>query len=117
VTRLLLEEPAPRWPRARRALTRPDGPLLFDWDVTALSNDFTDPQASSWRDELHQIQATALLIAGGPASHLDQGQLVGMAELIPRGELVTIPAGHLVHATQPARFTATVTTFLNTRGN
>jgi pimeloyl-ACP methyl ester carboxylesterase len=35
-----------------------------------------------------------------------------MAALIPDCELVTIPAGHLVHATRPAEFTATVTSFL-----
>jgi pimeloyl-ACP methyl ester carboxylesterase len=33
-------------------------------------------------------------------------------ELIPDCELVTIPAGHLVHAARPAEFTAAVTGFL-----
>ena len=72
VARLVLEEPAPPWPREPRVLTRPGGPLPFDWDVTALSNEFTEPQVSSWRDSLRQIQAPALIVAGGPASHLDQ---------------------------------------------
>jgi pimeloyl-ACP methyl ester carboxylesterase len=116
VTRLVLEDPAPPWPREPRVLTRPEGPLPFDWDVTALSNEFTGPQASSWREELRRVQAPALLIAGGRASHVDQGQLADMAALIPGCELVTIPAGHLVHAVQPAEFTAAVTTFLGTRG-
>jgi pimeloyl-ACP methyl ester carboxylesterase len=115
VARLLLEEPAPPWPRARRDAVRPDGPLPFDWDVTALSNELTDPQVSSWRDSLRHIQAPTLLIAGGPASHVDQGQLAGMATLIPDCELVTIPAGHLVHAVRPAEFTAVVTDFLRRR--
>ena len=74
VTRLILEDPAPPWPRGPRVLARPEGPPPFDWDVTALSNEFTEPQASSWREELWLIQAPALLIAGGPASHVDQGQ-------------------------------------------
>ncbi len=77
-----------------------------------LSNEFTDPQVSSWRDELRRIQAPALLIAGGPASHIDQGQLTDMATLISDCKLVTIPAGHLVHAARPAEFTATVDAFL-----
>ena len=102
VTRLILEDPAPPWPREPRVLARPEGPLPFDWAVTALSNEFSDPRVSSWRDELRRIQAPALLIAGGPASHIDQGQLAGMAALIPDCELVTIPAGHLVHAVRPA---------------
>ena len=116
VTRLILEDPAPPWPREPRTPARPEGPLPFDWAATALSNDFTSPQADSWRDELRRIQAPALLIAGGPASHIDQGQLAGMAAIIPDCELVTIPAGHLVHALQPAGFTAAVITFLGTRG-
>jgi 3-oxoadipate enol-lactonase len=31
---------------------------------------------------------------------------------IPGGQLITIPAGHLVHAAQPARFISAVTAFL-----
>jgi 3-oxoadipate enol-lactonase len=115
VSRLVLEDPAPPWPRAPRILARPEGPLPFDWEVTALSNQFTDPQTSSWRDELRRIQAPALVIAGGPASHIDQGQLAGIAALIPDCELVTIPAGHLVHAVRPAEFAAVVITFLGMR--
>jgi 3-oxoadipate enol-lactonase len=65
VTRLVPEDPAPPWPRTPRVLARPEGPLPFDWDVMALSNEFTDPQASSWRDELRRIAAPALLTAGG----------------------------------------------------
>jgi 3-oxoadipate enol-lactonase len=112
VVRLVLEDPAPPWPRARRVRTRPADPLPFDWDATALSNEFTDPQVASWRAALRRIQAPALLIAGGRASHVDQGQLADMAMLIPDCELVTIPAGHLVHAARPAEFTAVVTGFL-----
>jgi 3-oxoadipate enol-lactonase len=113
VTRLVLEDPAPPWPRAPRILPRPEGPLPFDWDVMALSNEFTDPQVSSWRDSLRRIRAPALLIAGGPASHVDQAQLAAMAALIPQCELVTIKAGHLVHAARPADFTAAVNAFLH----
>ncbi len=112
VARLILEEPAPPWPRARRAVARPEGPLPFDWDVTALSNEFTAPQVHAWRDALRHIQAPALIIAGGPGSHVDQSQLADMAALIPDCELVTIPAGHLVHAARPAEFAAAVTGFL-----
>ena len=115
VTRLVLEEPAPPWPRARRDAVRPEGPLAFDWPATALSNEFTDPQVSSWRASLPLVQAPALLVAGGPDSHVDQGLLANMATLIPDCQLVTIPAGHLVHANRPAEFTAAVTSFLRVR--
>jgi pimeloyl-ACP methyl ester carboxylesterase len=112
VRRLVLEDPAPPRPRAPRTPARPCEPLPFDWNVTALSNDFTEPQVSRWRDSLPQIQAPTLLIAGGPASHVDQGHLAELAALIPDCELVTIPAGHLVHAARPAQFTSAVTGFL-----
>jgi pimeloyl-ACP methyl ester carboxylesterase len=112
VTRLVLEDPAPPWPRARRVLTRPEGPLPFHWDAMALSNEFTDPPVSSWRDDLRRVRAPTLIVAGGAASHVDQGQLADMAALIPGCELVTIPAGHLVHTARPAEFSAVLTDFL-----
>jgi hypothetical protein len=43
---------------------------------------------------------------------VDQHRLAEMASLIPRCELITIPAGHLVHAARPAEFTAAVAGFL-----
>jgi pimeloyl-ACP methyl ester carboxylesterase len=115
VARLVLEDPAPPWPRAPRTVDRPAGPLPFDWEVTALSNEFTDQNVSSWRESLRRVRAPALLIAGGPDSHVDQGQLAEMATLIPDCELVIIPAGHLVHAVRPAEFTAAVSGFLRGR--
>jgi 3-oxoadipate enol-lactonase len=117
VARLVLEDPAPPWPRARRTVTRPAGPLPFDWGVTALSNEFTAPQVDAWRDSLRHIEAPALLVAGGPDSHIDQGQLARMAALIPDCELVTIAAGHLVHDARPAEFNAVVTSFLRRPGD
>jgi 3-oxoadipate enol-lactonase len=116
VSGLVLEDPAPPWPRARRTAVRPDGPLPFDWDVTALSNEFTAPQVRGWRAALRDIRARTLIVAGGPDSHVSQGQLADMAAEIPDCELITIPAGHLVHAARPAEFTAAVTAFLRPAG-
>jgi 3-oxoadipate enol-lactonase len=111
VSRLILEEPAPPWPLPPRPLTRPAGPLDFDWDVTALSAELRDPPPS-WREALGLIDAPTLIVGGGPASHVDQDRLAEMASLIPRCELITIPAGHLVHAARPAEFAAAVAGFL-----
>ena len=112
VAGLILEDPAPPWPRAQRTVARPEGPLPFDWDVTALSNEFTVPRVDAWRAALRDVRARTLIIAGGPDSHVSQSQLTDMAAEIPGCALITIPAGHLVHAARPAEFTAALTSFL-----
>ena len=112
VRRLVLEEPAPPWPRVPPVQSRPPGELPYDWAVTTLSAEASDPPASS-RDGLSSIGAPTLVIAGGPDSHVSQDRLAEMAGLIPDCRLVRIPAGHLVHAGQPGRFIAAVTSFLS----
>ena len=107
----MLEEPAPPWPRLPRSPVRPPGPLSFDWAATTLSAEASDPPASS-RDGLAAITAPTLVVAGGPDSHVSQDRLAGMAALIPGGQLITIPAGHLVHTAQPVTFISAVTAFL-----
>jgi 3-oxoadipate enol-lactonase len=62
VSRLILEEPAPPWPLPPRTLTRPDGPLDFDWDATVLGAELRNPP-QSWRDALGLIAAPTLIIA------------------------------------------------------
>jgi 3-oxoadipate enol-lactonase len=111
VTRLVLEDPAPPWPRPPRTPSRPEAPLSFDWAVTTMTAQANDPPPS-WRDGLAAITAPTLIIAGGPDSHISQDRLRDMAGLIPRCELITIPAGHLVHAARPAEFTAAAAAFL-----
>ena len=112
VTRLVLEEPVPPFPRPPADRERPAEPPSFDWDATALSDEFTDPPPS-WRAALSDIKSPALLIAGGQDSHLDDGRLAEMAALMGDCELTAIEAGHhLVHATRPAEFNETVSAFL-----
>lgn len=116
VIRLILEEPVPPFPRKpvepSQLADEHTAGFSCDPDVGALSAEFTDPPAA-WRDALGDIKAPTLLIAGGPASHIDQERLTEMAGLIDDCELVTIPVGHWVHAEAPEEFTAAVTAFLN----
>ena len=112
VIRLVLEEPSPPFPRPPRTAERPAEPPRFDWDATALSGEFTDPPPS-WRAALGDIKVPVLLIAGGPDSHVSQDRLAEMAGLIGECELLTIEAGHLVHATRPGEFTSAVKAFLS----
>jgi pimeloyl-ACP methyl ester carboxylesterase len=112
VRRLVLEDPAPPWPRPVPPVpSRPDGPLSFDWAVTRLSAEASDPPASS-RDGLAGITAPTLIVGGGPASHVSQDRLAEMAGLIPGARLITLPAGHLIHASQPDAYIAAVADFL-----
>ncbi|HEX6452694.1 MAG TPA: alpha/beta fold hydrolase [Trebonia sp.] len=112
VTRLVLEEPVPPFPRPPADRERPAEPPSFDWDATALSDEFTDPPPS-WRAALSDIKSPTLLIAGGQDSDLDARPLTEMAALMGDCELTTIEAGHLVHAKRPAEFTEAITAFLS----
>jgi pimeloyl-ACP methyl ester carboxylesterase len=58
------------------------------------------------------ITAPALLISGGPRSHVSSQRLADVARAIRDGQLVTIPAGHRVHSRSPERFQAAVMPFL-----
>jgi 3-oxoadipate enol-lactonase len=112
VTRLVLEEPVPPFPRPPADRERPAEPPSFDWDAMALSDEFTDPPPS-WRAALSDIKSPTLLIVGGQDSDLDADPLAEMAALMGDCELTAIEAGHLVHATRPAEFTEAVTAFLS----
>jgi pimeloyl-ACP methyl ester carboxylesterase len=113
VGRLIVEDAAPPYPRDRAVPGRPDGPLDFDWNVVpAIVAQVNTGDQAAW-DGLSAITAPTLLIAGGPASHIDQDKIGEAAARIPRCDLVTIPAGHLVHAERPGEFADAVLTWLD----
>lgn len=115
VGRLVLEEPPPP--------VRPDPPRLladedreegvaWDWDmVAAIYRQRNDPDPAYW-DRLARVTASTLVVAGGTASHLPQDEVARLAATIPDCRLVTIEAGHLVHAERPREFAAAVEAFL-----
>jgi 3-oxoadipate enol-lactonase len=109
---LVLEDVGVLTPRPATGPARPGGELGFDWDmVLAIRRQLSDPDPAWW-EGLGQITARTLVIGGGPASHIPQDQVAGLARRIPAARLETIPAGHLVHAAEPAAFTAAVLAFL-----
>jgi pimeloyl-ACP methyl ester carboxylesterase len=71
--------------------------------------DAPDP---AWLHQLKSITALALVIGGGPDSHIPQDQVAELARQIPAAQLVTISAGHLIHRAEPDRFIHAVLTFL-----
>ncbi|MGI8754433.1 MAG: alpha/beta fold hydrolase [Acidimicrobiales bacterium] len=114
IGRLVLEEsppPVPAMPR-RELAEEPNLALSFDWAaVEAIYAERNAPDPGWW-DNLASISVPTLLIGGGATSHVDQRQLEQMAEQIADCQLLTIEAGHNVHANQPEAFVEAVEGFL-----
>jgi 3-oxoadipate enol-lactonase len=107
--------PAPAGEQADRPRAMPKPPpqeLPVDWPmVVAIGGQLKSPDPAWWAG-LPSITARTLIIAGGEESHVPQDQLAEAARLIPDAQLITIKAGHRVHTTRPAEFTAAVLDFL-----
>ncbi|GIF45687.1 pimeloyl-ACP methyl ester carboxylesterase [Asanoa ferruginea] len=116
VAALVLEECPPPVPLGIAVPTGlPESAPYYDREVrpaVLAALNAPDPQ---WWDELAGIPVPVLVVAGGPESFLPQDAMARMAARIPAGELITIPAGHLVHPTEPDAFAAAVETFLAAR--
>ena len=113
ITRLVLEDVVPPYPREPRpAPERPDEDLPFDWAVIRpIWDAITDPDLREW-PALATISAPTLVVAGGPTSHIPGERITRMAELIPDCTVRTIDAGHHVHVNAPAEFADTVLAWL-----
>lgn len=112
VARLVLEDvPVPR-PRPRTTPTRPEGDLTFDWEMAVAVRREVDTPEPAWLERLDRISAPVLVVAGGPRSHVPQEGIAELARRVPRGRVVTVPVGHLVHRAAPARFAKVVLVFL-----
>jgi 3-oxoadipate enol-lactonase len=114
VSTLIVEEPPPLLPAdpPRDVPPRPPGPVDLDWAaVEQLIVDRNRPDPAWWA-ALPGITARTLVLAGGPASHLPQEQVAALAARIPGATLVSVPAGHEIHAAAPAAFRAAVSAFL-----
>ncbi|MGH3096219.1 MAG: alpha/beta fold hydrolase [Streptosporangiales bacterium] len=108
VGRLVVEDVSPPFKRDRPLPERPAGPLAFDWRVApaiVAAVNAGDPDA--WHG-LDAITAPTLVVAGGAASHIAQDKLEAAAARIRLCTMVTISAGHDVHAARPTEFTDVV---------
>lgn len=114
VTRLVLEDATPVRPGgpAFEPFEKPDHPVPFDWPlVNALRAERSEPDPAWWAAGL-RIDVPVLVVAGGPASNVDQADLVDFAAGVADGRLVEIRVGHMVHDEAPAEFLAAVSEFL-----
>jgi pimeloyl-ACP methyl ester carboxylesterase len=115
IERLIVEDVAPPFPRDRPPGERPAEPLDFDWPVVpAIVGQVNQGDDAAW-ERLSDITAPTLLIGGGPASHIPQDKLEAVAARISHCELITIPAGHHVHAGRPAEFARAVLGWVRSR--
>ncbi|MCY0928655.1 alpha/beta fold hydrolase [Streptomyces sp. H27-H1] len=112
IRRLVLEDvPAPL-PREPVAPVRPEGELAFDWAMVLAVRPQLDSPDPAWLADLARITAPTLVVYGGPTSHLAPASIDELVRRIPDARLITLPYGHLIHATAPGEFTAAATAFL-----
>jgi pimeloyl-ACP methyl ester carboxylesterase len=113
VHRLVLEDVGIPHPRPATTPPRPPGVLSFDWRVVEQVRPEIDDPDPRWADVVAGISAPTLVIAGGPSSPVPQEHVAELVRVLPDGRLVTVDAGHLVHATRPDEFTHHLVTFLD----
>lgn len=116
VGRLVLEDSPP--PSGRQEIDLPPDeapePVPFDWPVVpAILRQCVDVDPRWW-DDVGRLAIPTLVVAGGPASHVDQDELVELVGRLPDATLVTVEAGHHVHSAEPAAFLQVVRPFLAT---
>ncbi|HEY1616327.1 MAG TPA: alpha/beta hydrolase [Streptosporangiaceae bacterium] len=109
IERLIVEDVTPPYDRDPPPLpARPQEPAGFDWDMLApIRAQASVRDDAAWAG-LGSITVPALLVGGGPGSHIPQELLAQAAAAMPDCTLVTIPAGHNVHRGRPAEFAGTV---------
>lgn len=115
VSRIVVEDVPPPYRRDRPVAQRPDEPVGFDWAVVpAIVTAVNAGDPELWA-ALATITAPALIIGGGPDSHIPQDLLADAAGRMPDATLRTIPAGHNVHAGRPDEFADTVLDWVGIR--
>lgn len=114
VTRIVIEDAPPPYRREHPVPERPDEPIEFDWAVVpAIVGAVNAGDPRLWA-ELASITAPALVIGGGPDSHIPQDVLADAAARIPDSTFRTIPAGHFVHTERPDEFADAVLDWAST---
>jgi 3-oxoadipate enol-lactonase len=109
---LILEDVAAPLARNAGVPVRPGGQLPYDWEMVVAVRGQIDNPDPAWLGRLSQVTAQTLVLGGGSVSHIPQDRVAELARRIPRARIETIPAGHLIHQTDPAAFTEAALRFL-----
>ncbi|MGW4231102.1 alpha/beta fold hydrolase [Streptomyces sp. NPDC004980] len=110
VERLVLVETPPPFP-GQEAGSLPTGRVDYDENaVPEIRAQIAAPDPR-WEEELGQIVAPTLMIAGGPESAMPQDRLPDMASLIPDCRLITLGGGHQVHERHADQVAQQITEF------
>lgn len=113
VDKLVLEETPLPYPGAPLIPERRGVGTDFDRAVVPALMGQLNSADGEWESGLEEIAAPTLLVAGGMTSQVPQDRIAAMAKRIPDSRLVTIPAGHRIHASRPLDFSATLSGFLH----
>lgn len=113
VRRLVLEDVGLLKPRPADPPAKPDGILAFDWRVVEQVRPEIDNFDPAWADVVAAIEVPTLVIAGGTTSPVPHEQIADLEHHLRDGRMVTIEAGHLVHASRPSEFTSRLLSFLS----
>ncbi|WP_069169532.1 alpha/beta fold hydrolase [Streptomyces griseus] len=111
VERLVLVETPPPFPGQLPAEDTLPGPVDYDENAVPAVRAQTEEPDPRWEEELGQIVAPTLMIAGGPESGMPQGRLPDMASLVPDCRLLTLGGGHQVHMRHPDQVAQQITEF------
>jgi 3-oxoadipate enol-lactonase len=114
VAALILEECPPPVPMNLPIATDlPDEAPYYDREVRPFVLSELNASDPAWWDALPTLHVPTLVLAGGPTSFLPQDAMAQVSDRLPAGRLSTIPAGHHIHATEPAAFMEAVGSFLD----
>ena len=116
IARLVVEDSPPPRQGARLPRTppaEPPGEVPFDWQaLLAIAAQVQDPDPAWW-DQIPEVTAPVLMLAGGRDSHVPQNLFSEVLALLPNASVKEIPVGHHIHREAPSEFIAAAAPFLS----
>lgn len=115
VSRLVIEDVMPPYPRDRETPTKPKFPIPHDWRCIATLMDEVKVLDEWMWAQLAHLPMPVLILVGRGKSHIQPELLEESARLIPDADLAYFDVGHFIHRAVPSEFTSTILTWLADR--